>query len=309
MNNRIPVTRDMAAQIQSAKEASRLAPNVRKQIQMETLASQRVAANKLYYSRVRFEFVMREIEGSPAICLDPGKRYAFGYQLQQEVDGHTGHRATYADTNLLEARSTNKGETVRVLGIGIRHTPFTDAYLAAAMDMFVATTLRIDNDNLLHMGNPSDVPGSSQQTEGTTWVLPPNALETDGRRWHPTRKGDAFQENMLVLAEPIIWTPEGVDSKLDVMFDFYTGFCHNLPQERTAKDAICCDGPFAPIPEGPELPEVEVREPPVIEPIPTFAPTFQSGWKHPADKSEPGMWVDYFVKLYCHVGSNRSKNE
>lgn len=289
--NRIPVTRDMAAQIQSAKEAARLAPNVRKQIQMEALASQRVAANKLYYSRVRFEFTKKEVEGQVSICLDPGKRYAFGYQLQQEVDGHTGHRATYADTNLLEARSTNKGETVRVVGIGIRHTPFTDAYLASAMDMFVSTTLRVDNDNLLHMGNPSDVPGSSQQTEGTTFVLPPNANETDGRRWHPTRKGDAFQENMLVLAEPIIWTPEGVDSKLDVMFDFYTGFCIGLRDERT--ECFGCD------------------EAPVDRQPPPFAGSergYQSPFQHP-ENGNPGLWVDYFVKLYCNVASNRSKNE
>jgi hypothetical protein len=289
---RVPVTREMAAQIQAAKTASTIPSNVRRQIQSEALASQRVAANKIYYSRIRFAWELKkEPEIGTFVCLNPTTRFAFGYQLQQDVDGHAGHRATYADTNLLEARSTNSGEVVSIVGIGVRHTPISDAFLASLMDQFVAVTLRVDNDALLRMGNPSDIPGAAQTTDGTTYCLWPNALDQFGKVFVPTQKGRASQENFLVLGEPIIWKPSNKDSKLDIEFQNYESICWKLPDEREYLEPTCCQEPE--IPNGPR----------------NSAEGFQGPYKHPEKVGDPGTFVDYFVKLYCQTDSTRSVNQ
>ena len=288
---RYPVTREQAAQVEAAKAAAGVPADVRRSIQREALASQSVNWNQIYYSRVRFQGILQiepgEIPQVTGICFLPVVRYAFGYQLQHEVDGHPGHNATYADTNLLEDRSTNKGETVEVRGIAIRHTPFTDAYLAQALDMFTSVIIRLDQDNALFPGNPSDIPGSSQVSEGPSWAIMPNTEEdTFKSSFAGTRKATPDQDNMLVLQQPLIWTPKGKDSKLDVQIQLHQQVCHNYKKDRLASvDPFGTNG-------GPY----------------TFG---QGAWSKPKplDRDIPGMFVDYFVKLYCKVSGPRSVNQ
>lgn len=275
---RKPVTREMAAQIQAAKAAGQVPVNVRKNIQREALASQQVDMSKFYYSRIRFQFAIDDGE----LILLPQKRYAFGYQLQKEVDGHAGHNATYADTNLLEERSTNRGEKVRVVGIAVRPTPFTDSLLMNAIDDVTSVVLRVDNDSLLYFGNPSDIPGSSQNGEGPTFLIPPPAANSVFTTFEACKKGKAEMGNILLLKDPIIWTPEGADSKLDVLFEVNEQVRYVLPPERLATDVTGA---------GADDNAVVTQ------------------WAPPDEEGKPGTYVDYLVKLYVESEAPRSVNQ
>lgn len=283
---RQPVTMDQAAQIEAAKAAAKLPVKVREQIQRQTLASQQVDMSKYYYSRVRFQGRIEEVpEEGTFISFDAGDRYAFSYQVRQEVDTHPGHRATFADTNLIDERSTNRGETVRIGAIAIRNTPLTDALLAAAADMFISVSMRLDNIEMLFLGNPSDIPGSSQLSEGSTWSIQSDAEKRSPAIFLPTRKGVERMENMLVLSEPLIWKPSGNDSKLDVKFTLNQGFRFKYDADRPETD-------------------------------PLVAPNYVTTWSRPSSdgynkengQAEPGTFIDFFVKLYCSTTGERSVN-
>lgn len=280
------VTRNQAAQIAAAKEAAKVPAAVRRQIQMEALGSQRVDLSKYYYSRVRFECVENDLAGGSVIFV-PQKRFAFGYELGKPVDGHTLpaiHNASYADTNILEARTTNKGERVKIVGIAVRPTPFTDSYLMNALDMYMSVTLRLDNDNILFLGNPSDVPGSAQNTGGPTWDLLPDAEQYNNITEHQaTQKGEPEMDNILVLEEPILWEPNGgKDGKMDVMFELNNVFEHTLPAARAATDVTALGAGDNAV-------------------VTDYTP--------PATVGEPGTFVDYFVKLYVASMGPRGANQ
>lgn len=272
------VTREQARQIVAAKAASKVPGAVRQQIQREAIASQRVDLSKFYYSRVRFAGTITE---GGVLTFAAQKRYAFGYQLQREVDGHVGHDATYADTNLLEERTPNNGETVKIIGISCRPTPFTDAYLMNALDQTTSVILRINNDNTLILGNPSDVPGSSQNTSGPAWSIQQGAENYNEDIWQATQKGEAEMDNIMVLGEPIIWTPMGADAKMDVMFELNEQFIHTYPANRAATDVTA----------------LGAADLAVVTP-----------YTQPTEAHEPGTFVDFFVKLYVSTESPRSLN-
>jgi len=280
---RKPVTRQQARDIQAAKAAANVPGAVRRSIQREAIGSQQVDMSKYYYSRIRFQAEA----GEDSLIFQAGKRYAFGYQLQREVDGHPGHNATYADTNLLEERSTNRGETVKILGMAIRPTPFTDSYIMNALDMWLSVVLRLDNDNVMFLGNPSDIPGSSQNAEGPSWFLPPPAEDTEVGEFQACKKGDQRMSNLLMFAEPIIWTPEGKDAKLDVMFEL------NQQVELTAFDPR----------NATDVTAAGAGDNAVV-----------TQWNPPSPAGEgkdasPGTFVDFFVKLYVASEGPRSVNQ
>lgn len=275
---RKPVTREMAQQIQAAKAAGQVPVGVRKSIQREAIASQQVDMSKFYYSRIRFQFAFDQND----LVILPQKRYAFGYQLQKEVDGHVGHNATYADTNLLEERSTNRGERVRVVGIAIRPTPFTDSLLMNAMDAVTNVVLRVDNDSLLYLGNPSDVPGSSQNSEGPSFVILPPAPNSVFAMFEACKKGKPEMGNILLLKEPIIWTPEGADSKLDVLFELNEQLKFTLPAARAATDVTGAGADDN---------------------------AAVAAWNPPDEEGMPGTFVDFMVKLYVESEAPRSVNQ
>jgi len=273
---RKPVTKEQAQQIDLAKQAAQVPAAVRRTIALEALASQQVDLSKYYYSRIRFQ---ADEYDDGMLVFNPGDRYAFSYQIRQEVDGHPGHAATYADTNLLEERSTNSGEQVKIVGMAIRPTPTTDALLMNAMDMFIQTSLRLDNRELVWLGNPSDVPGSSQNAKGPTWLQPPPLDATVPDLIHPTLKGWPTQGNYLPFGQPIIWNPgDQADSKLDVLFRLNETFRFQAAPAR-----------------------VENNDP-------ATAASGVTEWNPPEDLGKPGTFVDFFVKLYVKSIGPRSQN-
>lgn len=272
---RKPVTKEQARQVELAKQAAMVPAAIRRNIALEALASQQVDLSKYYYSRIRFQAEVTE----DLLTFDPGDRYAFSYQIRQEVDGHPGHAATYADTNLLEERSTNAGEKVRIVGMAIRPTPTTDALLMNAMDMFMQVSLRLDNREVLWLGNPSDVPGSSQNASGPTFILPPALSSYEPTVIEPCKKGWPTQGNYLPFAEPIIWNPgDQADSKLDVLFRLNERLQLNL-----------------------EPPRLPINDPAAVA-------TGQTPFNPPAEAGDKGTYVDYFVKLYVRSEGPRSQN-
>lgn len=275
---KVAVTPEKARQIEVAKRAAKVPGDVRRELQLAALQSQQVDMSKVYYSRIRFQFALAD----GTLTLVPGDRYAFGYKLQEEVQGHPGHAATYADTNLLEERSTNRGERTKILGMSIRPTPFTDSYLMNAIDMFMSVTLRLDQQNVVYIGNPSDVPGASQNAEGPSWVLLPDAEQVDiFRGYQATKKGEPNMDNVLVFKEPIIWTPSGPDSKMDVLFRMNETWSFDLPADRVATDVTAAGaGDNAVI----------------------------TAWTQPAEEGEPGTFVDYDVRVYVDSRAPRSQN-
>lgn len=269
------VTREQARQIAAAKSAANVKPTVRRSIQREALASQRVDLSKYYYSRIRFQATV--LEGG--IQFDPGDRYAFSYQVRQLVDGHPNHNATYADTNLLEERSTNSGEKAYILGMAIRPTPTTDAMLMASLDMDIQVSLRLDNREVMWLGNPSDIPGSSQVAKGPTFMVPTDAESEVPPIWTPATKGQNLWSDYLPFAEPVIWMPgDTEDSKLDVLFRLHSVHTFDLPAARAQSNDVATDAGY------------------------------QSAYAPPAAAGDPGTYVDYYVKLYVATEGPRSVN-
>jgi len=273
-----PVTLEQAAQIQAAKQAANVPQGVRRQIGAAALASQHIDMSKYYYSRIRFEATLEV----GAVTFASGERYAFSYQVRQLVDTHTGHLATYADTNLIDERSTNKGETAKIRGMSVRHTPLTDAYLAAIFDMVVSVSLRLDNTEIMYLGNPSDIPGSSQLAKGPTFLIPFDAESNVPPVWHPALKGQPHEDNMIVFAEPIIWRPDRNDSKLDVKFRLEENLSVQFGAARAATD---------------------------VKALGAGDNAVVTAWSPPTKKDQPGTFVDYWVKLYVETESPRSVNQ
>lgn len=273
-----PVTRAQAIQVAAAKAAANVRPTVRQQIQAEAIASQRVDLTHFYYSRIRFAGEL----GEGVITFAPQKRYAFGYQLQREVDGHAGHNATYADTNLLEERSTNRGEHVEIVGIACRPTPLSDSFIMNFMDMFTSVVLRLDNDNVMFFGNPSDIPGSANNGDGPSFILLPDAEESVAKDWQATNKGTPEMDNILILGEPIKWKAEGADAKMDIMFELNEQVQLELGAARAATDVTA----------------LGAADNAVVQ-----------AWNPPAADEEPGTYVDFFVKLYVRSIGPRSVNK
>jgi hypothetical protein len=291
MNKKQPVTQQQARQIEAAKAAARTPLDVRRQIQREALASQHVTLSELYYSRVRFQGTCAN-EGAQ-LRFPPGKRYAFGYQLGEEVAGHAEHSATYADTNLLKSRQTNHGQRLEIYGIAIRPTPLTDAYLLNLLDMFISITIRLDSDNIAYLGNPSDVPGSAQIADGPTWTIPPPAEEYETRQVSACTKGVAEGDNMLLFKEPLIWTPSGAASQLDVQIELHQQVEVDTRADRTATDVTA----------------LGAADNAVVTAWENICSRMSPGeGQDPPDDALPGLFVDYFVKLFAESTGPRSPN-
>mgnify|MGYP006297009139 CR=1 FL=1 len=270
------VTREQAHQIAMAKKAANVQPGVRKQIQREAIASQLVDLSKYYYSRIRFE---ANSLAAGLLTFLPEERYAFGYELRQDVDGHAGHAATYADTNILEARSTNSGETAHIVGMAIRPTPTSDAVLMNLMDQIMSVSLRLDNREVFWLGNPSDIPGSSQLAKGQSFAIPTDMGSEVAPIWTPTQKGENLWSDYLPFPTPIIWRPgDRADSKLDVAFRLYETFTHDVGVARAQDND------------------------------PATAASFQSSYTPPAALGDPGTYVDFMCKLYVQTEGGRSVN-
>lgn len=206
-------------QLAAAAAAGDVNPETVMAIAQQALSGQEVKLSQHYYSRVIFR--PARVVGPPvAFPIAAGTEvFAFSYGQGDDMApaGWAANLGTVSDTNLATARETNDGEIVKIHGIACHVSSFSDAELLRALAGVTSATLRFGNKPFLHLGAVDMIPGQSHILPGQTHMLSPSSLETEGARIvAPPRLGESLSGNFLRFRNPILWTPNGAQSKLDI---------------------------------------------------------------------------------------------
>jgi hypothetical protein len=222
--------KEVLRRVLAAQRAGNLDAEARKLIAEDALGSQRVVLDPPYYSVVN---LAAAYAGPPVVLTWAAglEVAAFSYQIQENMAaaGFPALQATLADTNLVDARKTNNGEAFRIFGIQAKWSALTDAYAASIIGPHASVTLRLDGKPFLYLGNLQNLCG---QQAGNSWILQTasNRTEPDIMYTPPDPQGG----NIVKFPTPVVWTPTGSNSQLDILVRMERAVVHACDAARAA---------------------------------------------------------------------------
>lgn len=171
-----------------------------------------VKARRIIRSRLHFAAAVAYSAPTATISFSTGKRHAFGYKIGDTVpDG--GGTATEADTDLADARTPPDNAVTYIHAILVRPTAASDPFLLQILDHVLTFTLRMQQKPKIRLGNLADLGGvrggMSRLSPGPSWL----ATDKAGYWFEPVNSNP---NGRIVFDDPIVWTPDGPDSGLDI---------------------------------------------------------------------------------------------
>ena len=236
-----PMTSQEIANMQRLLQTgAQLPADVRQTLGALAIDNQRSRLQALYYSRVKFKGVNK----AGTLTFSPALVQAFGFKQGEEIP-QSDTTATYADTNIEEAKRTIGHEDVYIWGMTISPDPTTDARLWSLISENTDVSINIGRGFTMHMGSPHIFPSASKATPGHTDTVQPALNASAPAIFVPNSSNGGLRDGIYSFGnknEWLHWGGEKADALLSVDFNLTRSVEVSMAESRSKQTSDLWSG-------------------------------------------------------------------